>query len=130
MKDPPTMQRREPYSGREPMERPSAMPEKAFGPVAAAFLAAGIGSLVLGILTTGAVISAGLSKALTISTRVGPLSGKTIWAVVAFVAAWAVLTVALWRRNPSQQLVYWLTGIGVGLGLLLTFPTFFDLFKG
>lgn len=104
-------------------------PTKAFGPVAASFLAAGIGALALGILTTAAEASASFAKTLTISSAVGPLSGKTIWAVVAFLASWAVLTIVFMRRNPSPTLVYWLTGTGVGLGLLLTFPTFFDLFK-
>jgi hypothetical protein len=49
---------------------------------------------------------------------------------VAFVVSWAVLSVALWRRNPSQYLVYGLTGTAIGrLGVLMTFPLFYDLFK-
>jgi 4-amino-4-deoxy-L-arabinose transferase-like glycosyltransferase len=48
---------------------------------------------------------------------------------VAFVVSWAVLSVTLWRRNPSQYLGYGLTGIAIGLGVLMTFPLFYDLFK-
>jgi hypothetical protein len=61
--------------------------DKPFGPVAAVFLAAGIGALVLGLLNVLATASASFAKALTYSTQVGPLSGKTVWAVIAFVVS-------------------------------------------
>jgi hypothetical protein len=52
--------------------------EPASGPAAAAILAAGIGALVLGILTTWAEASEGFKEDLQWNDKVGPLSGKTI----------------------------------------------------
>jgi hypothetical protein len=101
---------------------------KPFGPAAAAFLSAGIGTFVLGVLTTWAEVSANFGKALTYSTAVGPLSGKVIWASVVYIAALVVLGGVLWRRNPRPTIVYWTSGILVALGLILTFPPTWKLF--
>ena len=68
--------------------------DKPFGPVAAAFLASGIGAVVLGILTTLAEASEGIKSALEWSKSVGPLMGKTIIAVIAFAVSWVILHVA------------------------------------
>ncbi len=99
-----------------------------FGPVAAALLAAGIGSLVLGILTTIAEASASFADALALNDRVGPLSGKTIYAVAAWVVAWIILGIALRRKDPSPGGMFTLTAILVLLGFLGTLPTFFEKF--
>jgi hypothetical protein len=104
------------------------LPDKPFGPVAAVFVAAGFGSLVLGILTTWAEASESFAKKLDWHNPVGPLSGKTIVSAGSFLVAWAILTV-LWRgKDPSPRTVYFVTGLMVVLGILGTFPTFFDLF--
>ena len=102
---------------------------KPFGPVAAAFLAAGIGSFVLGLLTTIAEANATFADKLNWYNPVGPLSGKTLNSVIFFAASWLVLHVALRGKEPSQRTVYWVTGLLVAAGFLLTFPKFFDLFK-
>jgi hypothetical protein len=101
---------------------------KPFGPAAAAFLAAGFGTLVLGVLTTWAEVSADFGKAITYSKEVGPLSGKVILTSVIYVAALAVLGGVFWRRNPSPTIVYWAAGILVAFGLILTFPPTWKLF--
>ncbi len=103
-------------------------PDKPFGPVAAAFIAAGVGVFVLGLLTTLAEASKGFADSLNFRDPVGPLSGKTILAVAAWLVAWVVLHVALRRREVSPRAVYLVTALLVALGLLLTFPTFFDQF--
>src|SRR6266508_1259015 len=90
-----------------------------FGPVAAAFLAAGIGSLVLGLLTTIAEANATFADKLNWYNPVGPLSGKTLIAVIAFAASWVFLHLALRGREPAQRVVYWLTGLLVVGGFLL-----------
>ncbi|HEV8682894.1 MAG TPA: hypothetical protein VGS09_08990 [Actinomycetota bacterium] len=102
--------------------------ERPFGPVAAVFLAAGIGALVLGILTTLAEASESFKSWLEWSTSVGSLSGKTIIAVIAFVVAWAVLGVGLRGKSPKPTSIFILTAILVAVGLVLTFPTFFQAF--
>jgi hypothetical protein len=102
--------------------------DRPFGPVAAAFYAAGIGAFVLGVLTTLAEASTAVKDALQLSDSVGPLSGKTIFAVVAWIVSWVVLHVALKGKDPDPGRVFTWTAVLVGVGFLLTFPTFFQLF--
>ena len=105
----------------EEVERPT-------GPVAAAVLAVGIGSFVLGLLTTLNEVSTGIHDFLEFDEDVGPLSGKTIIAVIAYVASWGVLH-GLWRRqNPPLRPILIATAVLVALGVLGTFPTFFQAF--
>ena len=98
------------------------------GPAAAAILASGVGSLALGILTTAAQAITPVGNALNFYNPVGPLSGKTTAAVVIWLVAWAVFH-GLWK---NQQVNFTNVFIGtlvmIGLGLLGTFPLFFDLF--
>lgn len=99
------------------------------GPVAAAFLSAGLGTLALGLFTTGAAAFAGVANALRWSTPVGPLSGKSTLAVIIWLAAWLVFG-ARWRgREVRFASIYRWTLLLVALGLLLTFPPFFEAFE-
>ena len=99
------------------------------GPVGAAFLAAGIGTFALGLLTTLAAASGGVADALRWSTPVGPLSGKSTGAVIVWLAARIVLG-SLWRnREVRFAAVYRWSLLLVALGLLLTFPPFFEAFE-
>ena len=102
--------------------------EKPFGPAAAIILAAGIGAFVLGLLTTLAEAEEGFKDWLTFNLRVGALSGKTVLAVSAFFASWALLSWFLLGKNPPWKTVLWIAGVLIGLGLLMTFPTFFQAF--
>jgi hypothetical protein len=98
------------------------------GPVAAAVLATGIGAFVLGLLTTLNEASTGVHDFLEFDVDVGPLSGKTIIAVIAYLASWAILH-GLWRRqNPALRPILIATAVLVVLGILGTFPTFFQVF--
>ncbi|MGH2978482.1 MAG: hypothetical protein ACRDLQ_02440 [Solirubrobacterales bacterium] len=99
------------------------------GPIAAVLIAAGIGALVLGILTVWAEASEGFAESLAYSDRVGPLSGKTIWATVAFVVSWAVLTLALRRRALDLMKASVVSVVLLGLGYLGTFSPFFRIFE-
>jgi len=102
--------------------------ERPSGPVAAAFYAAGIGALVLGILTTLAEASTGIKDALQLTDPVGPLAGKTIGAVAAWLVSWALLRTAFRGKDPDLSKVFIWTAVLVGVGILLTFPTFFQMF--
>jgi hypothetical protein len=105
----------------EDVERPT-------GPIAAAVLAVGIGAAVLGLLTTLSEASTGVHDFLEFDKDVGPLSGKTIIAAAAYFASWAVLH-GLWRRqNPVLRLILIVTAVLIALGVLGTFPTFFQAF--
>jgi hypothetical protein len=99
------------------------------GPVAAVLLAAGIGALVLGILTTVAEASEGLKEFLEFSERVGPLSGKTVLTAVAFVLGWGGFHLALRDRDVRWRSLTIVFVALVAVGLVLTFPPFFQLFK-
>lgn len=99
------------------------------GPAAAAMLAAGIGSLVLAVLVVVAEANESFKESLAYSDRVGPLSGKTIWAVVAFAVSWLVLGIVLRRRDVDLGKVAIITSVLVGLALIGTFSPFFEMFQ-
>ena len=102
--------------------------DKPEGPVAAAILAAGVGAFALGVLTTLAEASEGFADFLNVYDPVGPLSGKTIGAVIVWLIAWAVLH--LMYRGKAVESRKALAGslILIGLGVLGTFPIFFQAF--
>ena len=99
------------------------------GQAIAAFVSAGIGCLAIGVLTTAAEASAGLKDTLNLYNPVGPLSGKTVGAVIVWLIAWAILH-TLWKDKElpikNWQALTW--GL-VLVGLLLTFPPIFLLFE-
>lgn len=98
------------------------------GEAAAAILAAGIGSLALGVLTTAATASTDLANGLKISADVGPLSGKVIYTLVLWLIAWGALHFTWRDRQVDFGRVFALTLVLIGLGFLGTFPIFYDLF--
>jgi hypothetical protein len=102
--------------------------DKPEGPIAAAIIAAGIGALMLGILTTWAEASASFADKLAFSDRVGPLSGKTILTVIAWLIAWAVLHVIYRSRPYETARAVTIALVLIALGVVGTFPTFFQLF--
>jgi len=102
--------------------------EKANGPAAAALMGAGLGVFWLGLLTTLNEASTKIHDWLIFDEGVGPLSGKTIVAVVLWLGSWAVLSVPLWRRNISYGMVIAVTVAFLAMGFIGTFPTFFELF--
>lgn len=102
--------------------------ERPNGPAAAALVSAAAGIFFLGLFTVLGEASTDVKDFLNIKDRVGPLSGKTTFAVVIYAAVWAVLGAALWRRNVAWNGVLVTAGVLVALGLLFTFPEFFQLF--
>ncbi len=104
------------------------------GPVAAVFLASGIGSLVLGLFVVLSEMSTDINNFLKFDANyglgkgVGPLSGKAILAILVFVVSWAVLHV-VWRgKEVPFTRVFTLALVLVAAGFLLTFPPVFDIF--
>lgn len=98
------------------------------GPAFAALLGAGAGAFALGLLTTLAEASADVKNALVLNTGVGPLSGKTTYAVVVMAIVWALLAVVMRGKQYPQRPLFIATFVLIGLGFLGTFPIFFDLF--
>jgi hypothetical protein len=72
--------------------------------------------------------SVSFADSLAYSDRVGPLAGKTIWAVVAFLASWLGLGIALRGRDVDLRKVTIVTAVLIGLALIGTFSPFFQLF--
>lgn len=102
--------------------------DKPEGPIAAAILAAGIGALAMGVLTTLAEASTSIKDSLNLYDPVGPLSGKTIGAVIIWLVAWVVLHMIYRTKvvNSGKELAASL--VLIGLGVLGTFPIFFQAF--
>jgi hypothetical protein len=113
---------------REVLARDEAAVAKPDGPLAAALLAAGIGAFALGLFTTLAEASSGFRDRLVLNAGVGPLSGKTIWATVIFIVAWAVLATRLRDRDGLLRSATIAFVVLTLLGLLGTFPIFFQAF--
>jgi hypothetical protein len=98
------------------------------GPAAAAILAGGIGSAVLGLIVVLSEGSEALAQALNFYNPVGPLSGKTGVTILAWLLAWAVLHGSWKARHLELGKVSGWSLMLVALGILGTFPPFFDLF--
>ncbi len=100
------------------------------GPAAAALLAAGIGSLALGLFVILAEASNSVKNALNFYNPVGPLSGKTTVAIIIWILSWMILHGSWKNKQVSFAGVFTVSLILIVLGLLGTFPPFFDLFGG
>lgn len=97
------------------------------GLITAAMLAAGIGCFFLGLITSLAQGSKAIGSLLNFYGPVGPLSGKTIVAIVLWLISWGILA-GKWRdQSVNFGKIYTATLILVALGIVGTFPLFFDL---
>ena len=110
---------------------PAAMEAELFsprpnGPAAAALLAGAAGVFVLGLNTFLAAAATGVSNWMAFQNRVGPLSGKTTMAGVAWLVIWGFLSAVLWRRNVRLEWVWAIVIILLVVGNLLMFPPIFD----
>jgi hypothetical protein len=102
--------------------------DKPEGPIAAAIIAGGVGAAALGVFTTLAEASADIKEWLDWNADVGPLSGKTIMAVIVWLVAWAVLHVVYRGKPYETRRAFTIAVVLIGLGVLGTFPTFFQAF--
>lgn len=100
------------------------------GPAVAAMVGAGIGTFVMGLMTTLSEVSASFSSSLVLNKGVGPLSGKTTYTVVIWLLAWLGLGTWLKDKNPALGRALGLTVALILLGFALTFPPVFEFIKG
>ena len=98
------------------------------GALAAALIAVGIGVLTLGIVTSAAEAALGFKDWLRWDDSVGPLSGKSSVALIAWAASWPMLHAVLFRRDGLLPLALVISGILILLGLIGTFPPVFESF--
>ena len=100
------------------------------GGAAAALLAAGIGCLVLGVLSVLTTVFDSLSEALKFYGLADDISGVSTLMVVAWLLSWLILH-QLWKqRQVNFPWVFVITLILIALGLLATFPPFDKVFGG
>jgi hypothetical protein len=99
------------------------------GPAAAAMISGAIGTFVIGLLTTAAVIFEGLKEALNWWNPAGPLSGKTGVGVIAWLISWALLNTVWKGKEYDPRKAFLITLIFVALGVILTFPPVFEAFE-
>lgn len=99
------------------------------GAAAAAFVAAGIGCAALGLFTTLAAISEGVKNLLNWWGPAGPLTGKTGMAVIVWIASWIALHLAWKNKSATIRRAFVITLLLIVVGLVGTFPTFFEMFS-
>lgn len=108
--------------------------DRANGPPLAALLSAGIGSAVLGVFTTLAQVHSGfkslmdLDKMVGLNVGVGPLSGRTTYAVLAWLVAWGIAAVLMRGTHYAPRPFLIATFVLVVIGLAGTFPLVFENF--
>jgi hypothetical protein len=99
------------------------------GPAAAVLLATGLASLTLGVLTGLVAAFPGVESALTLSPRVGDLSGVSIVTIGVFFGVWGVMT-AVWRRSsPPLRNVAILSAVFFVLCVVATFAPVIHLIE-
>lgn len=96
------------------------------GAALAAFLAAGIGAFAVGFFVI--VNEAGIFAAPALYGPAGGVSGRTTFATVTWLIAWAVLHRRWKNRELTSNRVYVATLVSTGLGLLLCFPPMWRIF--
>lgn len=96
---------------------------------AAGLISAGLGTAVLGIVTVLAAASQAFSANLAWVGPVGPLSGKTTVAVLAWLLSWAWLARRWGERSLDFGKVIVWTAVLIAVGFLGTFPPIFEAFE-
>lgn len=98
------------------------------GPAAAALFAAGIGSAFYGITVVLTEAVPAIKTAMAFVKPVGPLSGKTTVGMIGWLIAWAILYFLYRGKNVDMDRIATLSLILLAIGLVFTFPPFYDLF--
>lgn len=100
------------------------------GRVAATIIAAGVGCAAFGIAVVLAESISAVKQLLTLSTAVGPLSGKAVAALVIYPIFWLILHAALRNSRTKITTISGWTIVLVAVGLIGTFPPFYGLIAG
>lgn len=103
-------------------------PIVANGGAVAALIAAGFACALLGVLTLASDANLAVKETLTFSEAVGPLSGKTVLPTLAWLVVWRALHMRIAGREVDLRRGCIVAMTLVAVGLLLTFPPFYQLF--
>lgn len=117
--------------GRQQTVAPASSRELLNGPSWAAILSAGIGCASFGIITDCAEVNARINDALAWYRPAGGLSGVAGCAIIIWIVSWALLN-GRWkhRRLVATRGIMVLSLMLVLIGVLATFPPFYELFVG
>jgi hypothetical protein len=102
------------------------------GPVSAALLAGGIGSAVLGLVTliNETNSTSAFSKSLVWVKPVGGLSGKSSYAIIAFLLSWVILHFVWKDKDTNFARISSIALALLAVGLIGTFPPVWHLLGG
>jgi len=98
------------------------------GPVMAIMLAGGLGAAALGLTTTLGEAFAQVQSAFAWWAPAGPLTGVALTSVFVFFVAWAALHSMFRGKDVRSSWAIVVSFVLLGLGLIGTFPPFYDLF--
>jgi hypothetical protein len=98
------------------------------GQAAAALMASGIGTLFIGLMTTGAEASPALKEFLKWSEPVGPLSGKVGVSLIVWLISWVVMHQLFKDKESNLARAFTITLILIAIGVIFTFPPVFEAF--
>jgi hypothetical protein len=96
------------------------------GPALAAYLGAGIGAFAMGLFVV--LNEAGVFAAPALYGPAGGVTGRTAFAVVTWLVAWAVLHQRWKNREVAPGRIHALTLSLILLGIVLTFPPVWSVF--
>jgi hypothetical protein len=100
------------------------------GGVVAAIVAAGLACAIFGFLVVLTAASPEVEKLMTFYWPAGPLTGRSTVTIVAYLVIWPNLHYRLRDRHLDLYKAFLFTLFLVGLGLIGTFPPFYQLFQG
>ena len=104
---------------------PARNTETPNGPALAALLAAALGAFAVGLLVI--LSETRIYEAPALYGPAGGVSGRTTFAAAVWLVAWTVLARAWQGRQLSSRPVYVTAAFLTGVGLLLTFPPFWEV---
>jgi hypothetical protein len=99
------------------------------GGVVAAIVAAGLACAIFGFLVVLTAASPEVEKLMTFYWPAGPLTGRSTVTIVAYLVIWPNLHYRLRDRHLDLYKAFLFTLFLVGLGLIGTFPPFYQLFQ-
>jgi hypothetical protein len=99
------------------------------GGIVAAIVAAGVGCAALGICTVVAAAVSGFADFLTLYAPSGPLTGEATVAALIYLIAWVNLHARLRYRELRLFKGFLVAMALLGVGLIGTFPPFYQLFQ-
>lgn len=98
------------------------------GPLSAAFLSSAIGCSALGFFIVITEASPYVKNIMNFYNAVGPLSGKTTYAVAVWLLSWAFLHYMWKDKNMDFSKIFTYTVTLLIAGFIGSFPPFFELF--